>query len=208
MLDVHPPDHKLQGFRDFLVHLLTITAGLLIALALENAVGAMHHRHQRKEAEALIRQELASNRDAVQGSDADLKKEMATMASLLYALEARSEGKPATLPKPEDLHFSEGSIPDAAWRTASSTGALSYMEYGEVERFSQAYKEQEELQHMDEVAANDYMQLMPILGSNMADISPESAREALPYARSAIGHLSGVYSISDGTVRSYSDALK
>jgi len=208
MLDVHPPDHKLQGVRDFLMHLLTITAGLLIALALENAAEAIHHRQQRKEAETLIRQELASNRDAVQESTAGLQKEIAAMAAMLNALEARSEGKPATLPKPEDLEFSEGSIPDAAWRTASTTGALSYMEYGEVEKFSQAYKEQEELQRMDGVAANDYMQLMPILHPYSADMSPELAREALPYARSAIGHLSGLYSIGDGTMRSYNDALK
>jgi hypothetical protein len=208
MLDVHPPDHKLQGVRDFLMHLLTITAGLLIALALENAAEAIHHRHQRKEAETLIRQELASNRDAVQESNASLQKEMATMAALLNALEARSEGKPATLPKPEDIEFSEGSIPNAAWSTASTTGALSYMEYSEVERFSEAYKEQEQLQRTEEVAANDYMQLMPILHSHMTDVSPELAKEALPYARSAIGHLSGVYSIEDGTMRSYNDALK
>jgi len=208
MIDVHAPDHKLQGVRDFLMHLLVITAGLLIALALENAAEAVHHRHQRKEAETLIRQELANNRDTVQEGTADLQKEIAAMAAMLGALDARSEGKPATLPKPEDLQFREISIPDAAWSTASTTGALSYMEYGEVERFSQAYKEQEQLQRMEEIAANDYMQLMPILHPYSADISPESAKEALQYARNAIGHLSGLYSIGDGTMRSYNDALK
>jgi hypothetical protein len=41
MLDVHAPEHRIHGFRDFLVHLLTITVGLLIALSLEASVGAM-----------------------------------------------------------------------------------------------------------------------------------------------------------------------
>lgn len=50
MLDVHAPEHPIGGPRDFLVHLLTITVGLLIALGLENSVEALHHRHQRKEA--------------------------------------------------------------------------------------------------------------------------------------------------------------
>jgi len=34
MLDVHPPEEKIHGFKDFLLHLFTITVGLLIALAL------------------------------------------------------------------------------------------------------------------------------------------------------------------------------
>lgn len=32
MLEVHPPHHSISGWRDFLLHLLTITIGLLIAL--------------------------------------------------------------------------------------------------------------------------------------------------------------------------------
>jgi len=31
MLDVHAPEHGIHGVHDFLIHLLTITAGLLIA---------------------------------------------------------------------------------------------------------------------------------------------------------------------------------
>lgn len=31
MLDVHPPHELVHGIRDFLLHLLTITVGLLIA---------------------------------------------------------------------------------------------------------------------------------------------------------------------------------
>ena len=38
MLDVHPPHEKMHGFKDFLLHLLTITIGLLIALGLEGCV--------------------------------------------------------------------------------------------------------------------------------------------------------------------------
>lgn len=35
MLDVHPPHHAIRGWKDFLLHLLTITIGLLLALSLE-----------------------------------------------------------------------------------------------------------------------------------------------------------------------------
>ena len=45
MLDVHPPHEKVHGFKDFLLHILTITIGLLIALSLEGCVEWRHHRH-------------------------------------------------------------------------------------------------------------------------------------------------------------------
>ncbi len=49
MLDVHPPHEKIHGFRDFLLHLLTITIGLLIALGLEALVERVHQNHLREE---------------------------------------------------------------------------------------------------------------------------------------------------------------
>ena len=54
MLDVHAPHHRLDSVREFVVHILTITVGLLIALGLEASVENMHHRHQRREAEETI----------------------------------------------------------------------------------------------------------------------------------------------------------
>lgn len=37
MLDVHVPEHGIHGFRDFFLHLFTITIGLLMLLALKPA---------------------------------------------------------------------------------------------------------------------------------------------------------------------------
>jgi hypothetical protein len=43
-MDVQPPQQPIHSVKDFLLHLLTITVGLLIALALEAAVQYLHHR--------------------------------------------------------------------------------------------------------------------------------------------------------------------
>ena len=55
MLDVHAPHDKMHGFKDFLLHLATITIGLLIALSLEGCVEWRHHRHLVQEAEEGLR---------------------------------------------------------------------------------------------------------------------------------------------------------
>ena len=208
MLDVHAPQHGVHGVRDFFIHLLTITVGLFIALTLEAGVEALHHRHERKEAEAMIRQELMENRERIQENAVVLKTEMAGMVKVLKALDALSQGQSPTMPEVKDIQFSEGQLQDSAWRTASSTGVLSYMEYAEVEQFSGAHKAQDQLEAMEQQTAEDYMQLVAVLTLHMAKISPETAKEALPYARHAIAHLQGTHSFSVGTLESYDDALK
>jgi len=207
MLDVHAPQHTPNGLRDFFIHLLTITAGLLIALGLEAGVEAFHHRHQRLEAEAMIRDEIKSNDEKIEQGEAQFKEELDGMNRVLQALDTLSQGK--TLPLQEkDFVFHQSPMQDAAWRTAASTGVLSYMDYGKVERFSEAYKEQDQLETMEKQTLDDYLMLIPILSHHVKDMDPERAKQALVYARQAVAHLNGMYFIGLGTVGSYKQALQ
>jgi hypothetical protein len=208
MLDVHPPEHGIHGMRDFFLHLFTITVGLLIAIGLEQSVEVLHHRDQRKEAEAMIRQELQANRKILHESAPELKREIDGLRTVLQNLEGWSAGQPQPPMQESEFAFREGPMQDSAWRTANSTGVLSFMDYGEVGKFSDAYKEQDQLQAMEELALNDYLQLVPVLASHEKDMSPGRAQQALPYARNAMGHLSGMYFIGAGTLGSYDEALK
>jgi hypothetical protein len=58
MLDVHPPHEKMHGFKDFLLHLLTITIGLLIALGLEGYAERWRQRELKNDADTKLRQEI------------------------------------------------------------------------------------------------------------------------------------------------------
>ena len=62
MLDVHMP-HATHTWKEFFIHLGTITAGLLIAISLEQTVEKLHHLHQRHELEASLRAEAAVNKE-------------------------------------------------------------------------------------------------------------------------------------------------
>src|ERR1700761_5675744 len=84
MLDIHPPHSRIQGFKDFSLHLLTITIGLLIALSLESCVEWQHRRHLVREAEDGLNGEVKENvnelaelrkqiKDEQKELDADLK---------------------------------------------------------------------------------------------------------------------------------------
>lgn len=209
MLDVHAPEHPIGNVREFLIHLFTITCGLLIALGLENAAEAMHHRHERREAEAMIRQEIQENREGLQKGAPAVIKELKSLQSVLTLVQARSEGNQA-MTSSANVGFTEGQLQDAAWRTASSTGVLSYMEYGEVERFSAAYKEQDLLQETLERTLADYLQLSSLFpaGKDINQLTSQRATEALPYVRKTLGDLTGVLAIGQGTLEAYNQALK
>jgi hypothetical protein len=209
MLDVHAPENGINGVSDFFLHLFTITIGLLIALGLEAGVEALHHRHQREEAETLIRREIQNNLAQLRQGAPQATAELHQMTAVLRTLEDRVQSQPGVLHE-NDFVFHESPIQDAAWRTANSTGAVTYMDYAEVERFSDAYKEQALLQTMEEQALEDYLELLPILShpGNGGIVTPEVAKDAIPYTRRVVAHLSGMLAVGAGTIGTYEDALK
>jgi hypothetical protein len=209
MLDVHAPEHGIHGFRDFFIHLLTITVGLLIALGLENAAEAMHHRHQRIEAEETIRRELKENQDSLVKAQGDIRLEIKNMVRVLDFLEARSKGEPGDATG-LTLGFHEGPLQDAAWRTASSTGVLNYMDYAQVEKYAVAYKEQDQFELMEQEALDEFLQLdsFVVRGFDPKTLSADDVKAALPEVRKALAHLGGMMDVSRGAVQADESALK
>jgi hypothetical protein len=63
MLEVHSPHGAVRTWKDFLVHIATITIGLLIAIALEQLVENLHHLHQRHQLQHALLEEAKRNRD-------------------------------------------------------------------------------------------------------------------------------------------------
>jgi hypothetical protein len=209
MLDVHAPEHRIHGFRDFLVHLLTITVGLLIALGLEASVGAMHHRHERNEADEKIRLEMRSNRDTLVATQQSIQNEIKNMEGVLHYLEARGAGEPGDT-HGLDLSFRQGTLKDAAWRTAGATGVLNYINYDTVQLFSEAYTEQDQFQAMADLTMNGYSELRAYRTEAAATtgLSPDAARTATPDVRHILAHLNSMLDRSRVTLSAYDEALK
>ena len=207
MIDVHAPEHRIGGVRDFFIHLFTITCGLLIALGLEGSVEAMHHRHQRQEAEATIREELEANRAELIAAQATRTDELKKLAAAILYAEARVAGK--DIPAQEvALSFSEDVPKDAAWRTASATGVMQYINYERAETYAACYKEQDEYSRMEQQAVDDYLQVDALVATKSAEsVTREDFAAGLPLARKALADMMGLKNISDGTIRAYDDAL-
>jgi hypothetical protein len=154
VLDVHPPHEPMHGWRDFLLHLTTITIGLLIALGLEGLVEWQHHRHLVHEAEASLRQEIQSNERALAGilnnaekQQGALKKDVVTLQQII--------ANPKFQPHDLTISFSLTSLDDVSWRTAQNTGAFAYMPYALAQEYAGLYYLQDQVDRAEQQGVRD-----------------------------------------------------
>jgi hypothetical protein len=128
----------IHTWRDIALHLGIVTAGLFIALSLEALVEHVHNRHLLAEARANIRQEIEIDHQAAQ-------KDIGLVQQNIDTLKANIDTIHRLQAHPKEFHgsitntMSFDSLNDAAWRTARDTGALSFMPYNEVQRYSDLY---------------------------------------------------------------------
>ena len=125
-----------------MVHLLVVTAGIIVALGLEQSVEAFHHHRLAAEARDNMLTEIGDNKK-------DLDKHLAKLAEEKKEREADIDVIDRFLANKNLAHgsmainFSPATLNSASWATASTVGALAYMEYGQVKQFAQVYKKQE-----------------------------------------------------------------
>ena len=179
-MDVHAPMEPVHTWRDIALHLGIVTVGLFIALSLEAFVEHLHNRHLVAEARANIREELQINHEAAQD---DIHRVQLTIDSL--------QANIATIHRlqtnPKDFHgsitnaMSFDSLNDAAWRTARDTGALSFMPYKEVQRYSDLYM-LEDLVNQKAISAGEqsfHAQIPTLMGYDITDIPPAEVNQML-----------------------------
>ncbi len=157
MLDVHMPHKPLHGFGEFLLHLFTISVGLLIATQIESCMEWRHHVHLAQEARVELRAEIEHNLRDLKGAQPGLKAWRATIDADLAAMKRIQEhpSDPKAQHATISVSFSGMTLEDTAWRTAQSTGALAYMPYEEAERYSGIYQAQAALLAQQEKPQED-----------------------------------------------------
>jgi hypothetical protein len=140
-VDVHPPHQEIRSWKGFLLHLLTITIGLFIALTLEAAVESMHHRHLVRDARENLRQEITNNHKLYAENARRVQLNRDRLARDIEQLRDLRNRK-----KLENTRLSWGwewnSYDDAAWQTARQSGAVTYMDPPWISNYSWVYAQQ------------------------------------------------------------------
>jgi hypothetical protein len=137
-MEVHPPDHPIMTWKQFVIHMSTICLGLLIAIGLEQSVEALHRHHQRHQLEDDLRAEAIqnlhiaiTNLDIMEALDASQTQQAEELDSA--AAEGRS---PRYIPYTPHMYR----VPsEAVWTAAQSSITLNLLPRAEAQRFAHRY---------------------------------------------------------------------
>jgi hypothetical protein len=125
-------------FSDYTFQFITVTVGVLIALLINGVVEWNNDRQLVLEARATIMREIADNKKdldaALSGIQGDLQK---FESAVKFATDMLTSKK--TTITELNFHLNLADLSSSGWRTAERTGALSHMDYGEVQRYSKLY---------------------------------------------------------------------
>ena len=138
MFDVHAPHTTVHTWKDFFVHIATITIGLLIAIALEQCVESLHHIHQRHQLQHDLLEEAKRNGEILR-TDLALESQAAWFRGVLAATKSFPAGGQTTVNLPSTPCIpgtvgANGVDPvvrtkyfapsDAVWATARDAGLI------------------------------------------------------------------------------------
>jgi hypothetical protein len=180
MLDVHIPHGRLTGIREFLLHLFTISCGLIIAVQIESFVEWRHHQHLADEARQSMRHEIEQNLQYLQLAQHVLEQWRQDVEQDHELLKANQKDPSGRLAQGRmfRLYTRSTSLPDTAWRTAQAAGALAFMPYAEAERFSEIYQIQQSLIDSQTRPFDDVAAVMGRMAENGVDPDHIGAAQA------------------------------
>jgi hypothetical protein len=146
-MEVHAPHHPLNTWREFWIHLGTITVGLLIALGLEQTVEGMHRVHERH----ALQREL---HDEGEHNQATLKMDFERMATLKASLVSWHRGvdeaiaKGGGLDDPPGQSTTTGTVPlpsEAMWDSARASGRVGLLSDEQTAVYAFLYQQEDRL---------------------------------------------------------------
>jgi hypothetical protein len=177
MLDVHPPHHAANTWRDFFIHIATIVVGLCIAVGIEQTVEYIHHRHQLKEARLALAEEKQANLAIFHQGVATFEEARKSLRSYAAAVQASIQN-PANVVPAFPPFSTYKSAQYTAWTTAQRSGALTLMPEGEQTKTDKLYADLRALNEGESKAFADLMRALTVfsLGPNPRNLTQDQKK--------------------------------
>jgi hypothetical protein len=130
---------KKYSAADYAFQLITVTAGVLIALFIDSLAETRNNRDLVESARAMIMRELADNKKDVEATLSGIAADQEGMKNAVRFADEMLSAKKTKINSVQ-LHYNVADqVSDSSWRTAERTGALALMDYEEVQRYSRVY---------------------------------------------------------------------
>ena len=170
-MDIHAPTGPTHSFKDFAVHILIVTIGILIALGLEGAREAWKENKALTEARHSLQEELRFN----QGQ---LTQDMQTVDQAAHDLDIVMTHLPELTKAPIGLRTQVQKLSlglyffkTTAWDSALASRVVSHMQSQEFQRLDDVYLTTKSYQEMQKVAFPELISTLAYFGSH-ATYSP------------------------------------
>lgn len=146
-MEVHAPHHPLTTWKEFWIHLGTITIGLLIALGMEQGVEWVHRVHERH----ALQREL---HDEGERNEATLKMDFERMAALKNSLvgwhhavdDAIAKGGGLEDPPVKSASTGTVALPsEAMWDSAKASGRVGLLSDDQTAVYAFLYQQEDRL---------------------------------------------------------------
>jgi len=191
MLDVHPPHHPTHTWKDFFIHVATISVGLLIAVGLEQTVEHIHQHYELRELRESLDRERDANRRDIQQDIHDWRWEMVELQNDLMVLHyIRQHPGVAQGELPGDLFFIQSPkvIEAGVWDAAQQKGVLSLMPVEETNRHAMMYSFLKAMasQSIDAYAAFNNAGRFDVDDGNPTHLSPAKLDQVIELVQDAI----------------------
>ncbi|MFZ0361563.1 MAG: hypothetical protein WAL58_14075 [Terriglobales bacterium] len=212
-MDIHPPHGPVNSFKDFLLHLLTVILGILIALSLEGLIEWHHHRSLAEEARSNLTAEIRENRQLLAGGLPAAPAAEQRLKATIETIEAYRKDRRDDRTSKLDWSFGLFPLSATAWSTASSTGALSYMDYSEVQGYTRAYVLQDEFLTMQQNALGKWLDLQKWLArrdskGSLSNLNNEELSEVEAAASATLLHTETEETFAKDLMQQYAKALR
>ena len=187
-MDVHAPHEPIHTWRDFALHLIVVTIGLVIALSLEALVERIHQRHLLHTAETNLRAELDTNRHLLAGDEHQLDLTEAELQQDIATLIARKSNP--SVAEPLNFDWVWNGMEDSAWTTARDSGALVLMPFDTQQGWSVIYGQQGAVNDQARVYIADiYRAAAPTKGRPFAELTPAELDQSIAGLQQSLADL-------------------
>ena len=151
-MEIHAPENPIHSKKEFLFHMLTVVLGILIALALDGIVQWAHHRALVREARENITVEIEKNKEQIDAAMPEFKQRTDALNHVIAAMQQLQKTHKVAKGTQMFYTMSNHDLYSTAWQTAATSGAVTYMSYDELRRYTDVYVTQQTYSKLQEQA--------------------------------------------------------
>ena len=204
-MEVEGPESPIRSVRDFIVHIATVTLGILIALGLEGLIEARRDQHLVMHAETDFRAEFSRNRAAIANDASDARAVRTELEGLIDFEQAKLGNRAEAVPAlPNFRKFTR--VQTTAWETAVATQALLHIPFGEAGALSRAQQAQQTFNGLQDRAEAQWFEIAAY--GDARTLSKSRLPEAIQKLTIAYAYLVSIQSAQVHLIEAYDVALK